>query len=264
MAIQKVKDAYILAQTPGDTYQGDSSDQTYSINPNLVQAGDVITIIDQGGTNYIELPDGLEITSSIVTATEILLTLSNGAQINVRGAETFTFKVGQNLSAGDTDGTDLDFETFAQDILGVTVPAAGEDPVEGATSTVNDDGTATPGGDPSETVTDVVIDTAAFPTQTDFDASGDAYNFIDDAAVSNYAVIDNFSADDTISFVNADVDDYEIHNGVLDDDPENVTLTYNDDGTVNRIDLIGVVSSDALVYDLSSFTTAIGFDPFVG
>lgn len=86
MAIQKVTDAYILAQTSGDTYQGDSSDQTYSINPNLVQAGDVITIIDQGGTNYIELPDGLEITSSIVTATEILLTLNNGARINVRGA----------------------------------------------------------------------------------------------------------------------------------------------------------------------------------
>ncbi|MDZ7664847.1 MAG: hypothetical protein U5K27_05880 [Desulfotignum sp.] len=87
MAIQLVTDAYTIAQTPGDTYKGDLSDQTYSINPTLSQAGDVITIIDQSDTNYIELPDGLEITSSIVTATELLLTLSNGAQINVRGAE---------------------------------------------------------------------------------------------------------------------------------------------------------------------------------
>jgi hypothetical protein len=105
----------------------------------------------------------------------------------------------------------------------------------------------------------VDIDTAAFPTQTDFDASGDAYNFLDDASISNYAVIENFSADDTISFVNADVGDYAFSN-----EGEDVTLSYNynDEGTMNVIMLTGVVSSDDLVYDLASFTDAVGFDAF--
>jgi hypothetical protein len=121
------------------------------------------------------------------------------------------------------------------------------------------EGTILAGDDPSEPVTDVDIDTTAFPTQADFDAAGGAYNFIDDAAVSNYAVIANFSADDTISFVNAEVDDYTFSN-----EGEDVTLSYNynDDGIMNVIKLTGVVSSDAMVYDLASFTEAVGFDPF--
>ena len=77
MAIQNVTDAYVLAQTAGDTYNGDSSDQTYSINPNLIGAGDTITIIDQGGNNAIELPAGLEITSSQTISDQTILTLSN-------------------------------------------------------------------------------------------------------------------------------------------------------------------------------------------
>ncbi len=113
--------------------------------------------------------------------------------------------------------------------------------------------------DPNEDTIDVDIDTAAFPTEANFDASGDAYNFIDDAAVSNYAVIANFTEDDTISFLNADVNDYSFSN-----EGEDVTLSYNynDEGTMNVIKLTGVVSSDALVYDLASFTAALGFDPF--
>jgi len=113
--------------------------------------------------------------------------------------------------------------------------------------------------DPDENPIEVDIDTATFPTETDFDASGDAYNFIDDAVVSNYAVIENFSADDTISFVNADVNDYAFSN-----EGEDVTLSYNynDEGTMNVIELTGVVSSVALVYDLASFTDAAGFYAF--
>jgi len=137
-----VTDPYAIVQTAGETYIGDETDQVYSINPNLIQAGEVVTIIDQGGTNAIELTAGLEITESTVSNNELVLTLSNGAIINVRGADTFTFNVGQNQSAGDNVGTDLDFEDFAQNILGVTLPGEGEDPVAGGASTVNDDGTA--------------------------------------------------------------------------------------------------------------------------
>src|SRR6056297_2691178 len=112
MAIQNVTDSYVVAQTAGDTYNGDASDQTYSINPFLVGAGDTITIVDQGGNNAIEIPAGLEITSSLVIADQTILTLSNGAVIDIRGADTFTFNVGQNLSAGDTAGTELSFADF--------------------------------------------------------------------------------------------------------------------------------------------------------
>jgi hypothetical protein len=487
-----ITDPYAIVQTAGETYIGNDTDQVYSVNPNLIQAGDMVTIIDQGGSNAIELPAGLEITESIVTNDELVLTLSNGAIINLRGADAFTFNVGQNQAGGDNVGTEKGFYDFAQDILGVTLPAEGEGFVEGGPATVNDDGTADvdpdperipvtedltavdgvaetfvyridssngqvfslaggdwtitnfnvgedslvfedvaggtvttetfvdaitvsdseifnetsiffdedpeensffltltgvvdgalstvdfivnddgtsdvgdtippslsgttptdnavdvavesdivltfdeevqagtgniavfnvgglveavpvgnavfdgntvtvdlpadlePGtayfvrvdataiedlagnafagitnqtdfnfstveGDPEPPV-DVAIDTAAFPTQTDFDAAGDGYNYIDDAAVSNYAVIDNFSTDDTISFVNADVNDYAFSN-----EGEDVTLSYNynDDGTMNVIELTGVVSSDAFVYDLASFTDTVGFYAF--
>ncbi|MDZ7786008.1 MAG: hypothetical protein U5L95_02695 [Candidatus Saccharibacteria bacterium] len=144
MPIQNTTESYVIAQTAGDTYNGDESDQMYSINPNHLGGGETITIVDQGGNNRIELVAGLEIVSSIVVANEAQLTLSNGAVINIRGADTFTFNVGQNLAAGDTQGTEKSFAEFAQDILGVTMPVAGADPAEGGASTVNDDGTASP------------------------------------------------------------------------------------------------------------------------
>ncbi len=40
------------------------------------------------------------------------------------------------------------------------------------------------------------------------------------------------------------------------------SCNYNNEGTMNVIELTGVVSSDALVYDQASFTEAVGFDAF--
>ncbi len=92
MAVQYVKDGIKLLQTEGDTYIGNDIDQIYIVNPNIIQAGDTITLIDQGGTNKIQFVQGVEITNSIVVAGETQLTLSNGAVINVRGADAFTFQ----------------------------------------------------------------------------------------------------------------------------------------------------------------------------
>lgn len=144
MSIQKSTDAFQIVQTAGDTYQGNDADQIYQVSPTLTSAGDVITIIDQGGSNTIELAGGLTIASSIVTSNETQLTLSNGAVINVRGADTFTFSVGANTAAGQT-GVDKTFSEFATDVLGVTLPAADE-PAVTSTSGVNidDGGTVTP------------------------------------------------------------------------------------------------------------------------
>jgi hypothetical protein len=108
---------------------------------------------------------------------------------------------------------------------------------------------------------DAVIDVGTvFDDPVLFDADDGAYNFIDDASVETNVAINNFSANDTISFENADLSNYEFANS-----GEDVWLTYNynDEGPMNFITLTGIVSSEDLVYDLDSFVAATGFDPFV-
>ena len=116
--LQKVNESYVIVQTAGDTYLGNELDQTYSLNPFLISAGESIVILDQGGLNTIELVGGLTITSSIVTSNEILLHFNNGASVNIRGANIFTFDVGANKVASVT-GTEQNFTTFVTSTLGL-------------------------------------------------------------------------------------------------------------------------------------------------
>jgi hypothetical protein len=46
-------------------------------------------------------------------------------------------------------------------------------------------------------------------------------------------------------------------------DGTDMHIIFNNQGTINTISLTGVVSSDALVYDQTSFTEAMGFDAFI-
>jgi hypothetical protein len=57
--------------------------------------------------------------------------------------------------------------------------------------------------------------------------------------------------------MNAGPEDYSFSN-----DGEDMYIIFNNQGTVNTISLTGVVTSDALVYDQTSFISAMGFDPF--
>jgi hypothetical protein len=116
MSINRVGESTVVVQSAGVTYVGDGSDQVYTLDSSSLQAGKVITIIDRGGNNKIAFADGLVISSSIVVANEMQLTLSNGALVDIRGADTFTFALGTGKS----------FSQFATDILGVTLPNAGE------------------------------------------------------------------------------------------------------------------------------------------
>ncbi len=127
-----VTDPLKVIQTAGETYVGADAgeDTTYLLTANLIEAGDVITIIDDEGTNTIQLPLGLEIASSIVANDEMVLTLSNGAQINIRGASTFVFDVGGNDVSGEV-GIEKEFADFVEQDLGTTVPAEGEAPTTG-------------------------------------------------------------------------------------------------------------------------------------
>ena len=141
--VQRVKDSYFLVKTAGTTYVGNSSDQTYSINAALVTSGDTIVIIDKGGKNTIELVGGLTISSSKVVSDELVLNLSNGASINIRGADTFTFDVGANQDSS-VDGTKQDFSTFVKGTLGLSsAPTKGQAVVSGSSVEAIVDGGST-------------------------------------------------------------------------------------------------------------------------
>jgi len=113
------------------------------------------------------------------------------------------------------------------------------------------------GDDDTPEITTVDIDTGTLETAASFDADGGAYNFMDDASILNHVEISNFTSDDGISISNATVEDYTFNN-----DGTDVDIIYNNSGTVNRITLIGVVTSDDLIYDQASFEAAVGFDAF--
>ncbi len=87
MAIQFIKDPVSIVQSAGSSYIGNELDQTYIVSPTLVEAGETITLIDTDGVNKVQFSDGVEIVESIVVADEAQLTLSNGAVINIRGAD---------------------------------------------------------------------------------------------------------------------------------------------------------------------------------
>jgi hypothetical protein len=119
-----------------------SDNDTYILSGNLIDANADITISDVEGANTIQLIGGLSITSSIVAGDTLQLVLSNGAVVTVLGASTMSFEVGGNPLTGEA-GVTKDYSSFATDILFTDVPTSGTS--IGGTSTVNQDGSATPG-----------------------------------------------------------------------------------------------------------------------
>jgi hypothetical protein len=103
----------------------------------------------------------------------------------------------------------------------------------------------------------ISIDTGTLEAPVSLDAGEDAFVFTDDASVLTHVIIDNFTADDRITLTNARPGDYSFSN-----DGEDLYIIFNNQGTVNHISLTGVVAGDALVYDQTSFISAMGFDPF--
>ena len=130
MAFTSGNDINILQGTDTAIVGAGAGDDIYIVSPVTLTAGQVIDVSDAQGTNTLQLIGGLTIASSVVVSNALQLTLSNGAVINVNGADTFNFNVGGNAITGDA-GVDKDFETFAEEDLGVTVPAEGEPSVAG-------------------------------------------------------------------------------------------------------------------------------------
>lgn len=133
----------------------------------------------------------------------------------------------------------------------------GEDPIGFLVNEVADAKQADDPQDPGDGFIEAGIDGGGFNSPLSFDAGDGAYKFVDDAAVFNNVMIDNFSSDDVIAFQNASIDDYFFASEGTD-----VTISFNNDGTLNIIKLTGIISSDTLVYDQASFEAATGFDAF--
>lgn len=129
-------DDIIIPTANGGSYRGGQGNDTYIIGKATVPSGSTIEIVDTEGVNTIQLADGLSIASTIFTPTAVQLTLSNGAKVQIAGANTFKYDIGANTVAGDTTGSlQQSFTDFAT-ALGTTVPTSGQN--VGGTFTVPD------------------------------------------------------------------------------------------------------------------------------
>jgi hypothetical protein len=146
-------------------------------------------------------------------------------------------------------GLVADETTEGEETLTVTLDA---DATATADVTVND--TSIDGG---VEYTNQSADIGTATVAETLDASTDGFKFTDDATVLNNVEITGFTDDDIIEASNAVATDYSFTNTGAD-----VSITFNNAGTLNTISLIGVVGASDLVFDEASFETAIGFDAF--
>lgn len=119
-----VDDVVLVQAKSPSTVGAGTGDDNYLISGFLLNGNEQITISDVQGNNFLQLVDGLSIASSSVGASALRLTLSNGTQLTVLGADAFGFDVGGNATLG-INYSRVAFSDFAQGVLGVKVPATG-------------------------------------------------------------------------------------------------------------------------------------------
>ena len=103
----------IVTSDDGTTYRGLSGDDTYILSEETIKANAEIKLIDTEGKNTVQLVDGLKISESLFTSNATRLTLSNGAEITINGADKFTFELSANLTSG-TLGVSKTYAEFAK------------------------------------------------------------------------------------------------------------------------------------------------------
>ena len=106
------------------TYRGLGGDDIYIISK-AIDSNTKIQIIDTEGSNTIQLIDGLTIANSLFTKNATRLTLSNGSEITINGADKFTYETSGNSTTGDI-GQKWTYSEFVRG-MGVTEgpPASG-------------------------------------------------------------------------------------------------------------------------------------------
>ncbi len=140
MAFTSGNDLNILQSTDSVNVGAGAGDDKYILTESVLTPGQEITLTDAEGSNTLQLIGGLTIASSVIAANALQLTLSNGAVINVFGADQFSYEIGGNPLTGEA-GSVQDYATFVTTSLGAdAVPETGV--VNGASNVqVNEDGT---------------------------------------------------------------------------------------------------------------------------
>ena len=115
---------FIIPTENDMTYRGLGGDDVYIISK-AIDNNTKIQIIDTEGSNTIQLIDGLTIANSLFTKNATKLTLSNGSEITINGADKFTYETSGNSTTGDI-GQKWTYSEFVRG-MGVTEgpPASG-------------------------------------------------------------------------------------------------------------------------------------------
>lgn len=143
MAFTQGNDINILQASDTAIVGAGAGNDRYVLDAAVLAPGQKISISDAQGVNTLHLVGGLEVVSSLVTSSALQLTLNNGSVVTVLGAGNFNFQTGGNPISG-AGGLTQNYATFAQDCLGVSLPAPGAAPVKGGTVTVNAAGGVVP------------------------------------------------------------------------------------------------------------------------
>ena len=104
-------DNIIILDGQAKTYRGLEGDDTYFVSQ-LLPKNSKVSITDTEGSNLIQLPANTYVDKSLFTKNAARLTLEDGREITINGADKFSYNIGGNVTDG-TDGTDLTFSEFA-------------------------------------------------------------------------------------------------------------------------------------------------------
>jgi hypothetical protein len=107
----------IILEGQASTYRGLSGDDVYFIS-NLLPKSSKTSIVDTDGSNIIQIPTNTYIDKTLFTKNAARLTLEDGREITISGANNFTYNVGGNITNADK-GIDISFSEFAE-IFGVS------------------------------------------------------------------------------------------------------------------------------------------------
>ena len=106
----------VILDGQAKTYRGLEGDDTYFVSQLLPKNGKV-SITDTEGLNIIQIPSNTYIDKSLFTKNAARLTLEDGREITISGADKFSYNLGGNITSGK-QGTDLTFIEFAE-VFGV-------------------------------------------------------------------------------------------------------------------------------------------------
>ena len=87
----------IILEGQASTYRGLGGDDVYFIS-NLLPKSSKISIVDTEGFNIVQIPTNTYIDKTLFTKNAARLTLEDGREITISGANNFTYNIGGNIT----------------------------------------------------------------------------------------------------------------------------------------------------------------------